>query len=267
MAIADYDTYVAKVAAPFQRIQDTKNSLTTVAGRHYSMWATAPFGGAAPTTAAVPDNTTLGAMGQKDSSGTQRIAQVAASLGNSAYVIICDRLSHQGGLSGTATGAQTTNLPTAALTRYTSGVGVMAALEIYSAIGATATTVTCSYTNQAGTSGRTSVDTVWGGTNFNAAGRFILLPLQQGDTGVKSVESVTAAASTLTAGNFGVTLFKPLFGLPIPNIGSQQLLFDSVQSMGCMMPQVVNGACLFYVVIANTTSTGILQNAIRFIEE
>jgi len=267
MPIADYSTYVAEVSAPFQRIQDTKNSITTAAGRMYSLFVTAPLGGSAPTSAAACNSTLAGSIGQMDSSGVQRIAQIAASLGNSAYVLVCDRLSHQGGLSGTATGAQTTNLATAALTRYTDGVGVMAALEIYTLIGTTATTVTASYTNEAGSSGQTSVATVWGGTAFREASRFIPLPLQQGDLGVKAVASVTAALSTGTAGNFGVTLFKPLFGMPIPNMGSQQFLFDSILNMGGNMPQIVNGACLFYVVVANTTSTGILQNAVRIIEE
>lgn len=269
MAIADYTTYKAKVSAPYQRIQDTKNNLTTTAGRLFSLWATAPFGGTAPTTAVAVDSSLAGSMGQADSSGVQRIAQVAASLGNAGYLVICDRLSHQGGLSGTVATAQTTNLPTAALTRYTSGVGVWAALEIYSALGTTATTVSVSYTNSSGTSGRTSVDTAIGSTTNgqNTASRLITIPLASGDVGVRSVESVTLAATTGTAGNFGVTLFKPLYAMPIPNLGSQQMLFDGVQAMSCYMPQVLSGAHLFYVVVANTNSTGILVNAVRIIEE
>lgn len=267
MAIADYASYVAHVTAPYQRIQDTKNSFTTAAGRAYSFWVTAPLGGTAPTTAAAPTSATTGSMGQVDSSGVQRLAQVAASLGNSGYLLIADRLSHQGALSGTVTTAQTTNLPTSALTRYTDGVGVMAALEIHTQIGTTQTTVTASYTNEGGTSGQTTTATAIGGTGFREAQRLILLPLQSGDAGVRSVESVTVASTTGTAGAFGVVLFRPLFGMVVPGIGTQQMLFDSVQSMSCMMPTIVNGACLFYIFIANTTASGILQNAIRIIEE
>lgn len=267
MPIADYATYVNKVAAPYQRFQDTKNSLTTTAGRMSSMWTVAPFAGATPTTASACSVATAGSLGQVNSSGVQRIAQVAASMGNSGYLLICDRLSHQGGLSGTVTTAQTTNLPTAALPRYTSGEGVWAALEIYTLIGTTGTTVTASYTNQSGTSGRTSYATVIGNTGFREVGRLLLLPLQEGDTGVRSVESVTVLATTGTAGAFGVTLFRPLLALPIPNLGSQQFLFDAVQNLSCLLPVVENDACLFYAVVPNTTSTGIIQNAIRFVEE
>lgn len=267
MALTDWTSYKDKISAPYQRLQVTKVSLTTVAGRWSSMWLTAPDGGSAPTTAVAPTRATAGAMGQQDSAGVQRLAQVACSLQQSGYMLIADRLSHQGGLSGTVTTAQTTNLATAALTRYTSGVGVMMALEIYSTLGTTGTTVTVSYTNSAGTSGRTSEAVVIGGTGFRETSRFIILPLQQGDVGVKSVESVTVLASTGTAGNFGVTLFKPLFGMPIFNLGSQQFLFDSMLTNSGNMPEILTDACLFYLLNAFTTSSGIWASAIRIIEE
>jgi len=133
-----------------------------------------------------------------------------------AYIFV-DRLSHQGGLNATGTGAQTTNLPTAALPRYTDGRDVMLGLEIYTQIGSTATTVTVSYTNESGTSGRTTPAVVFGGTGTREVGRFMVFPLQAGDSGVRSVQSVTVAATTGTAGNFGVVLFKPLFMVPINN--------------------------------------------------
>ena len=267
MAIADYASYVTKVSAPYQRIQDTKINLATSSGRLSSFWLTAPLGGSAPTTAAVPTSATTGAMGQVDSSGVQRIAQVAASVGNWGYLMIVDRLSHQGGLSGIVTTEQTTNLPTAALTRYASGAGVFAGIEIYAQLGTTATTFTASYTNQGGSGGQTSLAAVIGGTAFREAGRVLILPLQDGDTGVQSVESVTVLATTGTAGNFGVTLFKPLLVMPLPSVGSQQLVCDSIQTMCGNMPEIVNGACLQYMIVGGTTGSGILVNAVRIIEE
>jgi hypothetical protein len=38
----------------------------------------------------------------------------------------------------------------------------------------------------------------------------LILPLAAGDTGARSVESVTLASGSGTSGNFGVTLFKIL---------------------------------------------------------
>jgi hypothetical protein len=95
----------------------------------------------------------------------------------------------------------------------------------------------------------------------------IILPLQEGDSGVRSVESVTVLATTGTAGNFGVTLFKPLLYLPTPPVASRENLFDSVQVLSTYMPVVENNACLYYAIVGGTTSSGIMQNVIRFIEE
>lgn len=267
MPITTYTGYKAKVAGPYQTIQHSKNSLTTVGGRCYSFWASAPFAGAAPTTAAVPTNATTGALGELNSSGIQRLAQMEISQRNGGYVMVCDRLSHQGGLSGIVTTAQTTNLPTAALTRYTSGEGVFVGLEIYTQIGTTATTVSVSYTDQSGNAGNTSESCVIGSTQFREAGRMLMIPLTAGDTGVRSVQSVTVLATTGTAGNFGVTLFKPLFVVPMPAAGGQQILADSVLGLCGNMPEIVSNACLFYVYVANTTSSGVMQNTLRFIEE
>lgn len=269
MAITTFQSYKDKVAAPYQRLQDTKNSLTTQAGRMSSWWAVAPDAGAVPTTAVAPTRATAGAMGQVNSSGVQRLVQVAVGLQQSGCIIIADRLSHQGGLSGTVTSAQTTNLPTAALTRYADGAGVMMALEVFSQIGGTATVVSASYTNQAGTSGRTSPDTPIGGTGGKEQARLIQLSLQTGDTGVRSVESVTLTATTGTAGNIGVTLFKPLLVLPVPSLGSQQFLFDSVMNLCANMPQIVDDACLCYFIALSSlnSSSGLLLTANRFVED
>jgi hypothetical protein len=267
MAITDYATYKADAVAPYNSLSWSKDSLATIAGRLSSLWLTAPFAGAAPTTAAVPTSATTGAWRQLNSSGVQRIASIEASCAQGGYLIIADRLSHQGGLSGTVITAQTTNLGTAALTRYTSGIGVMAGLEIYSAVGTTGTTVTASYTNTTPTSGRTSIATTFGGTGFREAGRMILLPLQQGDDGVTAVASVTVLASTVTAGNFGVTLFKPLLAIPIPFNPGQQFVYDAVLNMSTLMPQVVNNACLFTLFVANTSASGVFQGVVNFIEE
>ena len=133
-------------------------------------------------------------------------------MGNS--FMLADRLVHQGGLVGNVITLQTTNLPTAALTRHTSGVGVLAALTCYSSTSVISapTTITVVYTNQNGTGGRTGyigplltpTSQVW------TAGLTAFVTLQTGDTGVRSVESVQLDVAMAAAGNFGVTLYKPV---------------------------------------------------------
>ena len=133
--------------------------------------------------------------------------------------ILWDILNVQGGLDMTVTSAQTTNLPTAALTRYTTGEGVLPVLVIAADGGQTNATFSFSYTNQAGTSGRTgqfrtSIDTA--SLEPYPQIEVMYLPvLQDGDTGCRSVESLTLSASTGTAVDAGIWLMKPLAMFPI----------------------------------------------------
>jgi hypothetical protein len=264
--IATLQDYLDRAALPLQTVRDSKDNLSSASGRMYSSWTLTPGAGAAPTSAVTPTRTTVGAMGQLDAVGVQRLARALTSIANPAVWIVCDRLSHQGGLSGIVTTPQTTNLPTAALTRYTSGVGVLVALEIYSAVGTTLQAPTVEYTNQAGVGGRVSPPAWFGGTDNREARRLIPVSLQAGDTGVRSVQSVTLGASTGTAGNFGVTLYRPLFPLIGSSTVTEPVRTDALLNLGGLMPVVEPGACLFYATMG-AANTGAMLNELRFIEE
>lgn len=207
-----------------------------------------PVGGSnivtAPTTAAACSSTTTGAMVRPiGGSGDQvLVASFLQPTYNDNAAMLIDRLSHQGGLSGTVTTSQTTNLPTAALTRYTSGVGVYAALEFYTSVGATDAVWTVVYTNQAGTGSR-SVSFLL--SNTPGVSSFIMVPLQGADTGVKSVESVSLTPSTGTAGNFGVTLFKPLAF--IPAIATRMGRVNDAFDMPGWNEPILDNACLQFL--------------------
>ena len=266
-AISTWTEYVALAKDPRLKMGISKSGGSGIAGRMFSCW---PLGGgdngAAPTTAVVPTKDTAGAQPNfSNSSFEQFLTRARPTETNRNGHILCDRLSHQGGLSGTTTGEQTTNLPTATLTRYTDGVGVMIGIEIYTVIGTTSTNVVARYTNQAGTGSRTTQAVSIGNTGFREGNRLILLPLQDGDYGVQSVEGVTLAASTGTAGNFGVTLFRPLFPLGYCDAAIPYVLDGP---LGCgMLPKVVNDACLFWIVTANSASTfGPLLGTLHAIE-
>lgn len=245
-----------------QRYMASKASVTTVSARSYSTWLSGgfPAAGAIPTTGAAPTRATAGALGQENPLGTGYLLRTILSWTARGTFTFADRLSHQGGLSGTATGAQTTNLPTTALTRYTTGVGVQIGLEIYTAIGATGTTVTASYTDQGGTSGNVAPLTTWGGTGFNGVSRIVILPYAVGDSGARAVASVTATATTGTLGAFGVTLFQPLLTLPV----SLDVDVEALFGQGCWFPEILTDACLFGIVHTNGTATGVMQMDLKF---
>jgi len=261
-AITDFDEYVAALKGPRELQQFTKLALSATAGRNYSPWVTGTLNGSAPTTAAVPTNTTTGALGQENA-GTETLYMVGGRATTSfpGHFTLYDRLAHQGGLSGTVTTAQATNLPTATITRG-SAVGVWAALQIYTQIGTTATTVSVSYTNSAGTAGRTSPLVVFGATGNREAGRVILLPVVAGDNGVQSVESVTVTATTGTAGAFGVTLIRPLLTVCVDTLVGNSA-FDFVSGGACGgIPEIPDGACLDWIYMTQGTTAFI--GALRF---
>jgi len=257
--LANYDEYLAALQA-----NEGANFQTTAAiGRSARLSAAWRFfvpAPATPTTSVATDKNSGASIGPIPAVSTGRLTLLGGrmSTGGAAGVtaIIVDLLNHSGGLSGTTTGAQTANLPTAALTRYTSGEGVMAGLIVYTAVGTTATTVTINYTNQSGTSGQISTATQIGATSYRETGALIPIPLAAGDTGVRSVESVTLAGTTGTAGNFGVCLFKPLQMMALNDVMGAMPL-DAVSSGGIIgsLCEVHPDACLTLATIANTAQT------------
>ena len=156
-----------------------------------------------------------------------------------------DLLNISGGLSANLTTEQTTGLPTAPLTRYSSGKGVFVGLIVWTVLGGTVTTVSINYTNQNGISERISPFVSFSSafTSDRNVGRIFLIPLASGDTGVRSVKSVTLSTSTSVAGDFGVILFKPLSMIVLNSgIGA----FDAVSSGGFVgsLSTIFSSACL-----------------------
>lgn len=211
-----------------------------------------------PTTVANPDNTTPGSLRQTDPAGGLKkyLTAMAAVMGtgtgaagSGGVLVLYDRLQHIGSMSGTVTTAQ----PVAgSLTRYTTGDGVEAFIEIYSAIGATPTTVTGSYTDQAGNTGHAFQSVAIGGAGLQEAQRIIPLQIASGDTGVRVVASVTLAGTTGTPGNFGVTLARRIAEIPLgsPEVGTDRSFSSGYPNYA----EIIAGASLF-LMFATSTQT------------
>lgn len=109
-------------------------------------------------------------------------------------------------------------------------------------------TVTITYTNQSGVTGRTA--TLATGTALTV-GRLMQVPLQAGDTGVQAITNV--AGTVATAGKFNVLVLRPLWSgrCRTANDGD---VHDFTKTG---MPQVFADSALFLAVAADGTSTGI----------
>jgi hypothetical protein len=242
-----------------------KASMTAkAAGTFQSLWTAAglPTAGVAPvaTTVSIPTSATAGALPFSNPTGGMLtyLSKISNTQQNIGTLIAYDRLAHSALLSGIVATAQTVG--GAALTRFTTGDDVELFLEVYATTGATQVNVTVSYTNESGTAGRTSASTPFIATPV--AGQMLPIPLQSGDKGVRSVESVTLSATTGTAGSFGVTLVKRIAEAPVI-IASGGIVLDPF-ALG--LPQIQDNACLSLMMLCSTTSTGFVTGTINLVQ-
>jgi hypothetical protein len=168
-----------------------------------------------------------------------------------------DRLSHMGGLATNIITEQTTNLPTAALTRYTNGEGVIPHVEVYGNMGTVATTATIKYTNQAGVSGQISQPLLFTSNINNINDCITPFMLADGDTGCRSVESFTMAGTSATNANVGITLLKKICHLPcdtgsyVERQGYRQMMFHGG------ITEVLPGAYLQLLFVPSSSTSGV----------
>ena len=241
-----------------------------IAGRGCSLWEYdgMPAKGAIPTSAAIPDRTTQGAIPFTAPGGSRDKHLIGASIAplTAGVYLLYDRLFHIGGLSGTSTAAQTIQGSPAspALTRNTGGAGNIAFYEIYTIIGTTGTTLTMTYTNQAGTGSRTSTINI-GGTGFREATRMQRIPLASGDFGIQSIQQIQLTATTGTVGNFGITIAQPLAWIPVGAAGTMGWRDYTTGLPG--IPVIDPDACLSLMFIPAGTTAPELLGSLATIEK
>ena len=188
------------------------------------------------------------------------LAQSALTFATAGSLWFYDRVWSCSGFSGiVATAQAVTSFPV--LTRPdVNGTGLEIWIECYTATGSTASNITVQYTNSDSVAGRSTVSTAH--IVSMPASRMYRVPLQSGDTGVKSIQSVTLSATTGTAGSFGVTLMRKIAvtGAAIANVP----VVNDFAALG--MPLVQNGTALNAIHQATTTSSGVILGVLTFID-
>lgn len=190
-----------------------------------------------------------------------------------SIVEIVDVLGYYPLTTNTLTTAQTL-VNTLTLPRYTDGAGVRAFIVAVGTMGAGTPNISMSYTNQAGVGGKvmpvtvsavaTAVQSHIVHSDPSAGKYFPYLPLASGDTGIRSVQSITLSA-TMTSGSMALVLCKPLATIPLTTAGimAERNLMTQLPSL----PRVYDGAnlnCLFFTANATVTATpfvGYLETA------
>jgi hypothetical protein len=216
--------------------------------------------------ATAPDATRAGSLMKGFTAPTDGDKAYLVAIGmlpaaNNVFQILqlSDVLYECGGIAVT-TGSQ--SLGTAALTRYTSGVGVLCTMTATTAWSATNSTITLTYTNSGGTGSRSGTIAHLNTSGFGAIDRLIpagrpYMTLQSGDVGVRSVQSLSFGTG-LAAGVGALFLHKPLALLP----GTAADLYverDTVQTLDGLIELVTTSGgelgCPMLLGTANSTGT------------
>lgn len=192
----------------------------------------------------------------------------AAATSMPAVFMLVDRLGFYPITTTTLTTNQTLNntVPFPA-GRHTNGAGLRAYVVCSSgaattAMGAGTPNISMTYTNQAGTAGKTTPAVLPAGTTAAPKGSIVysgtgagkygpFMPLAAGDSGIRSVENFQLSA-TYTSGVLNLVICRPLLTLPMTTIGvaAERDLLNQVPSL----PRVYDGANLSWLMYAGAAT-------------
>jgi hypothetical protein len=185
-------------------------------------------------------------------SGNSYLARFQAGATISGTLLLCDRLWHNGGFTITTTTAQTVNsatFPARDLAGSTNGDGVLVGIEVSAACGAAAPAPTLTYTNQAGTGSRTA-SLSFPTANSPAAGSFFPFGLQAGDTGIRSIQSLTLGTSWVS-GTINLVAYRVIAALELTGA----FVPNAIDAITSGFQKLHNGTVPFLIFIPSTTTT------------
>lgn len=180
--------------------------------------------------------------------GSDRISPNGGAGNGYTLALLHDRLFHCGTYSGAASTQVLSAQPS-----YASRLpgGSYAGTQLWIEGGATApgsALVTVTYTNQAGTTGKSTSITF---PNTSQTGLSLQMPLASGDTGVQVVESVTWGAAT----SFNIVVIRPLYLvnfagnlLGLPNASTRRGIGQA------HMHTIYNDSCIGSLIRGNSSS-------------
>jgi len=192
----------------------------------------------------VPTDATLGAPAIGSFSGTGALIGADFASQNMLTVALYDRLFHAGSYSASG-GLVTLSAQPSYVSRVPGGSYTGLQLFYEMAVAGTSNfTLTVTYTNQDGVTGRTTG--AFAVTKYTAAVVFEL-PLQTGDTGIQKIESVNATGGD--TGFFNIVVARPLWrsATDLGAAGAVATPWTSrtygIDQVG--MPQVYSDSCLW----------------------
>lgn len=204
-------------------------------------------------------------MGPNPPSGKKRyvntvMLQSTSASAAPATILMCDYLMHYPLIDGDNLDQQDMD-NTLTLPRYTSGEGVHCMLVMTTPMSANGT-VTIKYTNSSGVSGRTSTSGIIFTTqtgqivsssnaSLAAGSRSPFIPLNSGDKGIRSIESITLTGAS--GGFFAAVLVKPIMHVQMLETGVATEI-NTIQQKSCIAPTIENGAYINFIAFTGNVS-------------
>ena len=168
-------------------------------------------------------------------------------------IMIADRLWEQSGIQVTNTSSQTINsvtFPPRDNNGSSNGEGVFIALIVTSTLGAIpSTNMTINYTNSANTASRTGFISSVVSLESAANQRVTPFLMAAGDTGVRSVQSISLVSS-LTSGSISLVAYRMVAMLP--NVGIYKR--DYADAFECGFPRIYDNSVLEFMFHSFNTS-------------
>jgi hypothetical protein len=265
MAIASLDQYIAAVK---QRVEYVRNvTRVSVAGIPFTMFDVAgqpgagTLAGTSTANGVVPTDATAGCPIVNFSSGVGYLTKVEFNNSVMSRLALFDMLFKAGAYAYTAGTTSLSAQPsfTGRLPDYSNpngGAGCEIWIEVTTAfVTGTAWQVQITYTNQAGTTGRTSIISAAQAAAALTLGKMFQIALQASDSGVQKIESVivTNGGTAMTAGNFNVLVLRPLWTSGRVAVANGGDVHDMLRTG---MPIVYQDSAFYVQVFADSTSTG-----------
>lgn len=259
MAITTGDGLVAG-ARPRESFQKATGTMEAAGVFHSLLYAAGrPGAGVAPTPglAGAALTTYAGQMPFTNPTGgaLSYLTRLFANAGIAGSLMVCDRLWHNSGIVVTTTTAQTVNSvawPARDRDGTTAGADVLVALEVSTATtnGAAVTNMSLSYTDDGGNAGAVANANLPNFPATAAVGTFVPFSLAAGDTGVRSIQSVTLGTS-LVAGVVHLVAYRILAEIPVP-LANIPVLEDAI-ALG--VPQLWDNTVPWLVWMPTATTT------------
>jgi hypothetical protein len=173
------------------------------------------------------------------------------------------------GLVVTTTTAQaitTPTLPARDVNGTTDGVGCTIAMLVTTVLANAAlnSSITVSYTNSSGTTGRTATLSAIAGSQLPATavvGTLIWFNLQAGDIGVRSIQSITLT-TTLVSGAISLMICRDIstIGTTITNVSAPKII-------GAPGIRLYNGTCMLHNILSSATTATFFAGSLAVMEK